>query len=84
MECQTKFVIGTCGFVLAGSYLIYNLTKNYYSSENRINLIENNIINMKEKVADLELFKLKIYTNEISMGRRTWEEDVMDSEDDLA
>ncbi len=83
METNLKVAFGVGGVILTTYYLIHNLTKNHYTTENRINLLENNIVNIKEKLADLELFKLKIYTNEISMGRRTWEEDMTESGDEL-
>ena len=63
-----------CGFIL-GSGLIFKLTKHNYVLEKRISLLENNLINLKERTSDLELFKLKCYSNEISVGRRAWDDE---------
>jgi|TARA_R110002126_G_scaffold83481_2_gene203719 hypothetical protein len=70
------------GFVIIG-LLTYNLTKNHYILKNRISLLENNTANLKERLSDLELFKLKVYNNEISIGRRVWEDDMDDEEVNL-
>lgn len=70
------------GFVIIG-LLTYNLTKNHYILKNRLSLLENNMANLKERLSDLELFKLKVYNNEISIGRRVWEGDIDDEEVNL-
>lgn len=70
------------GFVIIG-LLTYNLTKNHYILKNRLSLLENNMANLKERLSDLELFKLKVYNNEISIGRRVWEGDMDDEEVNL-
>lgn len=55
-------------------FLVFNLTKNTYSMMNRLELLECNMANLKERISDLELFKLKIYNNEIIPGRRAWDD----------
>ena len=58
--------------ILSG-YLIYRATKNNYIIDNKLNLLENDINNIKERIADLELFKLKTYSNEVNITRRIWD-----------
>jgi len=66
--------------IAIASILTYNLTSNYYTLKNRISLLENNLSNIKERLSDLELFKLKTYNNEISIGRRVWDDDMEEEE----
>ena len=58
---------------LIGGYIIYRITRNNYMIENKLNLLENEINNLKERTADLELFKLKTYSNEVNLSRRIWD-----------
>lgn len=51
------------------------VTRNHMVLKNRISLLENNLSNIKERLSDLELFKLKVYNNDISVGKRVWEDD---------
>jgi len=69
--------------IMIFSFLTFNLTSNYYSLKNKISLLENNLSNIKERLSDLELFKLKTYNNEISIGRRVWDDDMDDEEINL-
>lgn len=61
-------------FIFIG-FLTFSATKNYMILKNKINLLENNLSNIKERLSDLELFKLKVYNNDISIGKRVWEDD---------
>jgi len=82
MDVDVKFYFS----LLLGTYVVFKTTKNNYVLENRINLLENNIQNLKERLSDLELFKLKCYSNEINIGRRAWDQDITDDfvdDDDL-
>ncbi len=65
------------------SFLTFSLTRNYYIIKSKVTLLENNLTNIKERLSDLELFKLKVYNNEISIGRRAWEDDMEDEEVNL-
>ena len=67
----------------AATFLTFSLTKNYYILKTRISLLENNLTNIKERLSDLELFKLKVYNNEISVGRRVWDDEMDDEEVNL-
>lgn len=69
--------------IIIASLLTYNLTSNYYSLKNKISLLENNLSNIKERLSDLELFKLKTYNNEISIGKRVWDDDMEEEEINL-
>lgn len=69
--------------IMIASLLTYNLTSNYYSLKNKISLLENNLSNIKERLSDLELFKLKTYNNEISIGKRVWDDDMEEEEINL-
>ena len=66
-----------CTFFL-GAIIIFKTTKHNYMLENRLTLLENNLTNLKERTADLELFKLKCYSNEITVGRRAWDDNNLD------
>ena len=67
---------------LLGGYIIYRVTSNNYAIENKLNLLENDINNIKERISDLELFKLKTYSNEINLSRRIWDNMSDDLEDE--
>tara|TARA_R110000851_G_scaffold128537_1_gene261026 strand:+ start:939 stop:1190 length:252 start_codon:yes stop_codon:yes gene_type:complete len=55
-------------------YFVFNLTRTSYSLMNRINILENKLESIKERLSDLELFKLRVYNQEIVPGRRAWED----------
>ena len=61
----------------------YTVTRNHMVLKNRISLLENNLSNIKERLSDLELFKLKTYNNEISIGKRVWDDDMEEEEINL-
>ena len=69
--------------IMIASLITYNLTSNYCSLKNKISLLENNLSNIKERLSDLELFKLKTYNNEISIGKRVWDDDMDEEEINL-
>ena len=67
-----------------GAVVIFKATKHNYILEKRIELLENNLNNLRERTADLELFKLKCYSNEINVGRRAWDDELdLEVESDL-
>ena len=68
-----------CTFFL-GAVIAFKTTKHNYMLESKIALLENNLTNLKERTADLELFKLKCYSNEISIGRRAWDDNNIDED----
>ena len=67
--------------------VVFGLTKTTHSLMCKLNILENNIANIKSRLEDLELFKLKVYNNEMVPGRRAWDEidiDVeLDDEEDI-
>ena len=67
---------------ICGVYLISSLFREYYLLKSKVTILENNLANVKEKIADLELFKLKVYSNDVVLGRRAWDE-IDDEDDDL-
>ena len=64
-----------------GVFLISSVFKEYYSLSSKISILEVKIDSLKEKVSDLELFKLKVYSNDVVLGRRAWDE-IDDDEDE--
>ena len=40
----------------------------------RLQVLENNLSSLKERINDLELFKLKVYNHEVVPGRRAWDD----------
>jgi len=54
--------------------IVFGVTRASYSMLNRLDLLENRIETIKERLNDLELFKLKVYNNEAVPGRRAWDE----------
>ena len=48
----------------------------------KIEILENNLSNIKERLNDLELFKLRVYNQEIVPGRRAWDELEIDLEEE--
>lgn len=81
MKQTVDFYIGT--FVSCA--VVFSLTKTVYSMLNKIDILETKIETIKERLNDLELFKLKVYNNEAIPGRRAWDEiDIeFEEEDDL-
>lgn len=64
--------------------MVFSLTKTTYSLMNKISVLETNIENLKSRLDDLELFKLRIYNNEIIPGRRAWDDiDIDIDEEDM-
>ena len=64
--------------------MVFSLTKTTYSLINKISNLETNVENLKSRLDDLELFKLRIYNNEIIPGRRAWDEiDIDIDEEDI-
>ena len=60
------------------------MTKTTYSLINKISVLETNVENLKSRLDDLELFKLRIYNNEIIPGRRAWDDiDIDIDEEDM-
>ena len=57
-----------------GFYLVSSLFREYYSLAGRVTVLENKLETVKEKISDLELFKLKVYSNDVVLGRRAWDE----------
>lgn len=70
--------IFTCTFL--SCLIAFNFTQKTFFLINRVELLENNLNNLKERLNDLELFKLKVYNNEIVPGRRAWDEFDVDME----
>ena len=54
---ERKDIYLSCIFI---GFLTFSATKNYMILKNKINLLENNLSNIKERLSDLELFKLKV------------------------
>ena len=71
------FIPGVTGF-----YLLTSLFQNYYSMRSRIVILEKQVELVKEKISDLELFKLKVYSNDIMLGRRAWDDDEEEEEEE--
>ena len=55
-------------------FVVFNLTRSSYSLMGRIEILENKLESIKERLSDLELFKLRVYNQEIVPGRRAWED----------
>tara|TARA_Y100000593_G_C4235792_1_gene299473 strand:+ start:643 stop:810 length:168 start_codon:yes stop_codon:yes gene_type:complete len=49
---------------------------------NKIELLETKLEAVKDRINDLELFKLKVYNNEAVPGRRAWDEIDIEFEED--
>ena len=65
-----------------GVFLISSVFREYYSLSSKISTLEVKIDSLKEKVSDLELFKLKVYSNDVVLGRRAWDEIDEDEDED--
>ena len=78
MEADLKLIFS----FFVGGALVFKVTKHNYILEKRLELLENNLRNLKERTSDLELFKLKCYSNEINVGRRAWDEDLFEEEEE--
>ena len=58
--------------LLAVGVVTFKLTQTHYLLKNKVSLLEEQISTTKERLGDLELFKLKVYSNDITIGRRAW------------
>ena len=70
------------GSVFATSFIVFNVTKHLYNMDHKLNLLDQQILSIKEKISDLELFKAKVYNNEVIPGRRLWDQFGSEDEDD--
>ena len=70
MQVEKEFLIVT----VFSCFLVFNLIKNTYSLMGRLQVLENNLSSLKERINDLELFKLKVYNHEVVPGRRAWDD----------
>ena len=70
------------GSIFLTSFIFFNITKSIYSINYKVNLLEHKIITIKEKISDLEIFKAKVYNNEVIPGRRVWDELDIDEDED--
>ena len=68
-------------YTVVGSVIIFSATKTILTLENKISQMETKLECLREKVSDLELFKLKVYSNDITIGRRVWDDDLEEDED---
>jgi hypothetical protein len=75
--------INIAAFSFFSCYLVFSLTKKTYILLNKLELLETNLGNIKERLNDLELFKLKVYNQEIVPGRRAWDEIDIDIDMDM-
>ena len=82
MNIRESINLEICATTFFACSIVFCLTRNTYSILNRIALQENDIVNIKERINDLELFKLKIYNNEIVPGRRAWDEFLEEEDED--
>ena len=78
MQVEKEFLIVTA----FSCFLVFNLTKNTYSLLGKLQVLENNLSSLKERINDLELFKLKVYNHEIVPGRRAWDDFDIDMEEE--
>ena len=67
----------------SNTYLSEDPSKSLYSINCKVNLLEHKIITIKEKISDLEIFKAKVYNNEVIPGRRVWDEIDIDEDEDF-
>ena len=65
-----------------GFCLVSTLFREYYSLGCRVSVMENKLEMMREKISDLELFKLKVYSNDVVLGRRAWDDIDDDDEEE--
>jgi len=65
-----------------GLYLVSSFFREYYSLGCRVSVLESKLESVKEKISDLELFKLKVYSNDVVLGRRAWDDIEEEDEDD--
>jgi len=81
MKHTVDFYLGT--FISCA--VVFSLTRTTYTMINKIELLETKIETIKDRINDLELFKLKVYNNETVPGRRAWDEiDIeFDEEDEI-
>lgn len=78
MKQTVDFYVGT--FVSCA--IVFSLTKTTFAVLNKIDLLETKLEAIKERINDLELFKLKVYNNEAVPGRRAWDEIDIEFEED--
>ena len=83
MNIRESINLEFCAVTFFACSIVFTLTRNTYSTLNKISLVENDITNIKDRINDLELFKLKIYNNEIVPGRRAWDEFLEEEDDEL-
>ena len=72
-------------FLSAGiftGYFVFILTRKTFEINTKIEILENNLSNIKERLNDLELFKLRVYNQEIVPGRRAWDDLEIDLEEE--
>jgi len=62
-------------FLGAGCFLFFKMTKYCVSLDYKLKDLDTKFLCMKERLEDLELFKLKVYQKEISLGSRAWSEE---------
>ena len=74
MDCRKDFYIAS--FVTG--FFVFNLTRTTYTLFNKIDILENKIESITERLRDLELFKIKVYNNEAVPGRRAWDDFELD------
>ena len=81
MKQTIDFYLGT--FISCA--VVFSLTRTTFTVLNKIDLLETRLETIKERLNDLELFKLKVYNNEAVPGRRAWDEiDIeFDEEDEI-
>ena len=81
MKQTVDFYLGT--FISCA--VVFSLTRTTFTVLNKIDLLETRLETIKERLNDLELFKLKVYNNEAVPGRRAWDEiDIeFDEEDEI-
>ena len=81
MKQTVDFYLGT--FISCA--VVFSLTRTTFTVLNKIELLETRLETIKERLNDLELFKLKVYNNEAVPGRRAWDEiDIeFDEEDEI-
>ena len=70
MNHTVDFYLGT--FISCA--VVFSLTRTTFKMFNKLDLLETKLESIKERINDLELFKLKVYNNEAVPGRRAWDE----------
>ena len=70
MKQTIDFYVGT----FVSCVVVFSLTRTTFTVLNKIELLETKLEAIKDRINDLELFKLKVYNNEAVPGRRAWDE----------